>query len=766
MKIAYHLIKTMEEVKELIEKCKQAKVFAYDYETAPLRPYRKVEDFGTKKEANAYYKTRKTLKKPATQCHYSRVCTLSVAFDEENGYVIPISHLDYAHNIPRNQLFSYLSKHIFQNDKVVKIAHNLPFELKFTLQEGILVGKNNADTKHMWIRYNQIMHPEKLEKEILKYAGGLKKTILEEFDHKMLEFADVTAGKHFDELDPEAGDTIKYSGEDAVTCLWLYNKYRKLLEDIKIDQQKCNGWDYGTRPYANYYEYVTKVECDVMRAIAMKEYFGVPFGYGYADMIREAKIQKDEIVKEIEAIGKEHNTNFGIKIKIATNALNDFIFQVLKAPIIFDGVVSEKTGKKGRPSLAKDTLAVLLDVIQYNCSSQEDLDDPESRATCIRQYETGAVIRYPNAAILTKILKKIMKANQLDTLIGSHLEGRMTFVNLEDGRIHASYDMYPRTGRFASSDPNNQNISKQGDYSIRDVYHPEQGYMFICSDYSGQEGLIAALMYKEKVMTQALLDGADLHTITANAVYNLGLDPTKEKAPKVYRDPSKVVLFQIFFGGNKFSIYNKLASMHINKSMEECSDLFDGFHLAYPDIQPFQKSMKNFAYDSGYIESLLGYRRLLPDLHSNNNKEFNKACNQAYNTPIQGTAADMTKQALNNIMDWLLDESHKEDGITLDDVRIVASVHDEIVFEVKKQDDLKKLDYIVKSIVECMERDVLEGMPIHVKAEPEVVDHHDLYNLGERNGWSAKYDYYEWRDKVGNHLKQLKGIEETEVDVF
>lgn len=162
----------------------------------------------------------------------------------------------------------------------------------------------------------------------------------------------------------------------------------------------------------------------------------------------------------------------------------------------------------------------------------------------------------------------------------------------------------------------------------------------------------------------------------------------------------------------------------------------------------FAHDAVKFARENGYVETMLGYKRLLPDINSKRSELAAADERRAVNTPVQGTAADVTKMALNRLYDCYI-----SGRLNPEEVKIVATIHDEIAFEIKKM-DIEKIDDILAIIKECMTAPIIEKQLVLHDAEPEIADPHDIFNIGESNGWAEKYSYDIWRSKICKKVHQ------------
>lgn len=752
----YHVILTKEDLISAIEECRHSGIFSFDIETSPHGFYR-----GTfLKELT---KSNPTLSKPSLSPQYSKICTISFCYKTTDVFVVPIHHI-VGNNIsmPEEDLWKLLDQEIFRNDDVLKIAYNLPFESKFLLAVNCMLSPNVADPMHLLIRYYQVEHPHSLKYPLYK-GMGLKDKALELFGYQMQEFSEVTAGvSHFDETDIK--DSAKYSGDDSIFSLLIFNWVKEKMEAIPVPST-VNGIQYGIRPYKNYYEVIKNVECTTLRVIGMMEYNGMRFTEDCSEIQKILEEKKAAALREIVAIGARHDIKLSPGSNGKTNSIKNILFEYLCAPIL-------SYTEKGAPSIGKDELDLLIKYVDANLPVPPKPTIKPVTEVYKKMLESNyislvedehALIRYgidlDNGQVnykyredLLRLLKAIKKVQTFATMISSHLVGRSKYRNKEDGRIHSSYNLYPQTSRFASDSPNMQNVSKdKGDLSIRDLYIPEKNSLFLCIDYQAQEVRIGAEIYEDVTMRNNITCGIDMHSYSANTIFDLGFSQddfvySVIRADKEYRDPAKIGIFQRMYGGSAWSIRNVLRARGIYKTIKECQKITAGLDESFNGMKEWQKHIKKFLSENGYVETMLGYKRRLPEAFSSNNKLVGEAIRRAMNTPIQGSAAEVAKHGLNNIYNMLLSRKW-----STDQVKIVATIHDENILEISKM-PMETLATLVKDLKDCMEAPIMEGMVVRQIAEPEIADPHDIYNIGKSNGWGKKRDYYKWKQEVELHV--------------
>ena len=269
-------------------------------------------------------------------------------------------------------------------------------------------------------------------------------------------------------------------------------------------------------------------------------------------------------------------------------------------------------------------------------------------------------------------------------------------VNKATGRIHTSFNQVVAvTGRLSSDNPNLQNIPIRTERGrqIRTAFVPrDENHILLSADYSQIELRIVASISGDKNMCDAFNSGSDIHTATAAKVYSI----PEMQVTKEMRYKSKSVNFGIIYGQGAFGLADNL-----NIPRAEAKQLIDNYFREYPGIRNYMDDQVNFARENGYVQTLLGRKRWLRDINSNNATVRSYAERNAINAPIQGSAADMIKVAMINIYNELEKQNFK--------TKMLLQVHDELVFDVYKPE----LE-IVKPIIEKLMR---EALPLSVPVE-------------------------------------------------
>ena len=364
-------------------------------------------------------------------------------------------------------------------------------------------------------------------------------------------------------------------------------------------------------------------------------------------------------------------------IRIDEDFLNDYSKELEKDAKKAEESVYKQAGVRFNLASPKQLGEVLFDKLKL---------DPSAKKTKTGQYQTGEDVLLKLAAKGHQIVDDILAFRELTKLKSTYVDSLPLLINKKTGRVHTTYGQAVAvTGRLASNNPNLQNIPVRTDRGkeIRKAFIPRDSkHILLSADYSQIELRIVAAISGDKNMCEAFRNGTDIHTATASRVYNVAeKDVTKEMRYK-----AKSVNFGIIYGQGAFGLADNLGI-----SRTEAKEIIDNIKKQFPGIQKHMDDTINFARDHGYVQTLMGRERWLRDINSANFTVRGFAERNAINSPIQGTAADMIKLAMQKVHAAMKKEKMQS--------RMILQVHDELVFDALKSEakELKPL------IIECME---------------------------------------------------------------
>ncbi|MCH1576005.1 MAG: DNA polymerase I [Flavobacteriales bacterium] len=365
----------------------------------------------------------------------------------------------------------------------------------------------------------------------------------------------------------------------------------------------------------------------------------------------------------------------------------------------------------------QEDLRKLTDSIQAHAGVPFSIDSPrqlgevlfdhlaiteKAKKTKTGQYATGEEV-LQKLVDLHPIVGEVLEYRQLNKLLSTYVRPLPELVDGETGRVHTQYmQAVAATGRLSSTHPNLQNIpirTARG-REIRKAFVPRDAdHILMAADYSQVELRIVAALSGDRGLCQAFNEGADIHTATAAKVF--GIAP--EEVDRGQRSQAKAVNFGILYGQGAFGLAETLKIPR-----REAKAIIEAYFSEFADLKAYQTEVVDRAKEVGYVETILGRKRWLPDITSANAVVRGFAERNAINAPIQGSAADIIKVAMVRIQEALQSASLS--------ARMILQVHDELVFDVPK-DEVEALTALVR---EHMEGAVEMAVPLEVEVETGV----------------------------------------------
>ncbi len=618
----YRSITDLAEVKELLSGDLPV---AFDFETAPDEPYRDDD-------------------RAALDPHKAHIVGISFSMEEGDAFYVPLAHKVGINLSSQTEFLEFLRKFVFENLRRVKIAHNLSFEAMFLYAKGIVVQVPCYDT----IAAAQLTLKNRWEFRNL-HDSGLKLLATQLFHAEMPRFNDVTGGRHFDEMNPQEHETIRYACADSDYTLRLYNKFNAWFDKYMPRH----------RVITEELESPTSVYCGLMK------YNGVPID-------RETMVKRNlEATERIAQIREELNTmtdGVDVGVNAATAAFKNYLFRDLGLPV--------------------------MKVTEKNQTAADDATMQMLREWCAE-----------NRPELTHLFELVQEYRKWGKLKSTYIDGYFRYINDTTGRIHPELmPLGTETGRFACRKPNMQNSVQPGHdpLGVRDFICAPDGYVIMEADYSQVELRIAAYLSRDRVMLDAYASGEDIHAITTSAVFGISLAEAKDKHHPEYksrRTVAKATMFGIMYG-----IYAKGLSLNLKQgtgipyTVEECKSYIKGILDRYTGLAQWQKDVKNRAYELMYSETEMGRRRYLPNIRSSDSGKKAGAERMAMNSPVQGLAADCLKYGMANLVAALKGR---------DDIFPLMTVHDSLVFMVKEE----AVPEVIPIVHACMEKPLIPDMP-------------------------------------------------------
>ncbi|HPT75145.1 MAG TPA: DNA polymerase I [Defluviitaleaceae bacterium] len=397
----------------------------------------------------------------------------------------------------------------------------------------------------------------------------------------------------------------------------------------------------------------------------------------------------------------------------------EFLYYEIELPLIEVLFSMEKHGFKIDINRLKEYIEELTEKIDiltnniYNLAGEKfNINSPKQLGSILFEklmlpVEKKTKTGYSTAAeVLEKlknkhpIINQILEYRQLVKLKTTYGDGLYAAVNKETGKLHSTFHQtITATGRISSTEPNLQNIPIKLEMGrkIRKVFIPQsKEYLLLDGDYSQIELRVLAHVAQDETLIDAFRSGADIHKITASKVFKVPV----EEVTSLQRSNAKAVNFGIIYGIGAFSL-----SQDLNISRKEAEEYIESYFEKYPKVKEYMNRTVENAKESGYVTTLFGRRRPIPEISSKNFNLRSFGERVAMNTPIQGTAADIIKIAMVRVYKKLKERNLRS--------RLILQVHDELLVEVHK-DELEEVKEILKNEMEnAVKLDVPLEVDIH-----------------------------------------------------
>ena len=440
--------------------------------------------------------------------------------------------------------------------------------------------------------------------------------------------------------------------------------------------------------------------------------------YTYEDVARE---QLDLILEDKTDLTTkacyEAYTAYAYSTKLEKRLKEDglwSLFEEIEMPLVFtlydmekNGVMVEAEALKHYGDQLGDKIVELEKEIYEDANETFNINSPKQLGVVLfedmkipggRKTKTG----YSTAAdVLEKlapeypIVAKILEYRQLTKLKSTYADGLAGYIQ-EDGRIHGKFNQtVTATGRISSTEPNLQNIPVRVELGrmIRKVFVPEEGYVFVDADYSQIELRVLAHCSGDEQLIKAYREEADIHRITASQVFHVPFDEVTDSQ----RRNAKAVNFGIVYGISSFGL-----SQDLSITRKEAAKYIEDYFHTYPGIKAFLDDAVAHAKENGYVKTLFGRRRPVPELASSNFMQRSFGERVAMNAPIQGTAADIMKIAMIGVNKRLKEQKMKS--------RLVLQVHDELLIETHHTE----IDTVKEVLREEMEQAAVLAVPLEI----------------------------------------------------
>lgn len=610
----YNIIYTTKEIHAYIS---GADIVAFDFETAPDDEWRDEP-------------------KAALDAHKAHIVGISLSVKEDSAVYIPLSHKAGSNITDPVGVMEYLREAVFENQKIVKVAHNLSFEAMFLYALGIVVCEPCYDT----IAAAQLTLKSRHEFRNLS-DSGLKLLATSLFGADMHDYTTVTVGRHFDEMNPADFETLRYACADSDYTLRLYHKF--------------NAWFAKNLP--RHRVIVERVESPTSVYCGMMKYNGVPMN---VSAMYERQKEAEEKLSTLRSEIDEMTGGVDIGANASTSAFKHYLYINLGLPVL-------KTTEKHQKAADDATMILLTEYCR------------ENRSELVRLFE------------LVQEYRKWAK------LKSTYIDGYLRFINNATGCIHP--DLMPlgtETGRFASRNPNLQNCPRKDNdpVGVRKFITAPEGKLLVSLDFSQIELRVGAFYCRDEKMLQTYRAGGDIHAATTSVIFHIPFAMAADKKETHYKERRTIAKncnFGVFYGLFPGGLQNTLKfKAGLDVSKEQCSGIIDNLKNGYPRLTYWQDETKKRAANTCFAETWLGRRRYIIGILSTDwgKRSFAERC--AMNTPIQGTAADILKLAMGRIVAGMKDRPW---------LKPFLQIHDELVFEIPA-DKLSEAVAYTKSCME------------------------------------------------------------------
>jgi DNA polymerase-1 len=439
---------------------------------------------------------------------------------------------------------------------------------------------------------------------------------------------------------------LKYSPKSIETLIGKKGKNQKSMREVDLEDIK---------------EYAAE-DADV--TFQLKQLFSVELEKTETKkLFEEIEIPLVKVLADMEKEGIRLDTDF---LKSLSHDLDNDIKR-------HEAAIYEVAGENFNLASPKQLGDVLFDKLKIGGAKQ--------KKTKTGQYATGEeVLSY--LANENQIVKDILDWRQLVKLKNTYVDALPSQVDPISLRVHTEYmQTVAATGRLSSNNPNLQNIpirTERGRQIRKAFVARDENYTLVSADYSQIELRIIAALSGEENMIKAFLNNEDIHKSTASKVFDVPL----EEVTREQRSHAKTVNFGIIYGVSAFGLSNQTSL-----SRSESAALIEAYYKTYPRLKTYIQEQIEFARENGYVQTVLGRRRYLKDINSQNAIVRGGAERNAVNAPIQGSAADIIKIAMINIHKKLISENYKS--------KMLLQVHDELVFDIHNS-ELEKMKQMIK----------------------------------------------------------------------
>ena len=547
----------------------------------------------------------------------ARLCGLSFSWKPKQGVYVPVRSPQPESHLDADSVLTVL-KPILENPALPKCGHNLKFDTSILIRNGV---------KLQGVVFDTLLASQLVDARTPSH--NLDTLALLHLEHKMISFEELTR----DPSDATPTDAAAESGG----LFEAEGARQKTIDEVPLEQATVYAAEDADITLRLYHfltpkleelgitELVREIESPLAPILAEMEYNGI-----VCDRT-ELKRQSGVIEKLVDARQKEIHEIVGYRFNIDSPSQ---LVQVLFEELGFKPVKRTRGGKISTDVTVLEALSL-----------REDVNDPK-----------------------TSVPRLIIDYRQYRKLQSTYLAQLRSAINERTDRIHTHlYQLTTATGRLKSDGPNLQNIPVRTEIGrqLRRAFRAPEGHKLICADYSQIELRILAHFSEDESLIETFTQDLDIHTAVASQVFEVPI----ELVTRELRDKAKTINFGIIYGVSPTGLSRRIKGMRV----KEAAALIDDYKTRFPGIDRFLQQCVQEASDHGYVRTLTGRRRAIPEIYSTNRSRRSLGERLAINTVVQGSAADLMKAAMVHVQ-------HRIDADKLP-LKMLLQIHDELVLE-------------------------------------------------------------------------------------
>ena len=515
---------------------------------------------------------------------------------------------------------------------------------------------NFEETKKILNEFKPIFNSDKIEKVAQNLKYDLKVLLKDgikiagpQYDTMLAHYLVNPDGRH--SMDVLAEKYLNYKPISITSLIGKKGKNQLSFSDVQIEKAK---------------EYACE-DADITFQLKQKIYKEL-MDKQLAHLMVRLEMPLVPVLSDVEMEG----------IRVDDKFLNDYSIELERMSNEIEKSIYEMSGVTFNIASPKQLGEVLFDHMKI---------DAKAKKTKTGQYKTDEATLEKLSAE-NQVVSDILNYRKINKLRSTYVDALPKLIHPKTGRVHTHFSQaVAATGRLSSTNPNLQNIPIRTDLGkeIRKAFVPrDENHTLLAVDYSQIELRIVASIAEDKGMIEAFNDNMDIHTATASKVFGVAL----KEVTKDQRYKAKSVNFGLIYGQGAFGL-----AQNLKISRTEARKLIDAYFEQFSGVKKYMEDTINFCRENGYVKTIMGRKRFIPDINSNNQTVVGFAERNAINAPIQGSAADMIKLAMINIHRRLM---NMQTG-----AKMILQVHDELIFEIDEADkdsSVEKIKFVMENI--------------------------------------------------------------------